>query len=80
MLVDCLLVFSSWYFQWRASLVAYQKNMFASTEDVSLIPELGKSPGEGNSNPPQYSCLGNLLDRGAWQATVNGVTKELDTT
>ena len=79
MLVDCLLVFS-WYFRWRASLVAYQKNMFASTEDVSLIPELGKSPGEGNSNPPQYSCLGNLLDRGAWQATVNGVTKELDTT
>ena len=37
------------------------------------------SPGEGNGNPLQYSCLGNPKDRGSWQATVHGVTKELDT-
>ena len=37
------------------------------------------SLGEGNSNPLQYSCLGNLMDRGAWWATIHGVTKELDT-
>ena len=54
------------------------KNMLASTGDVSLVPELRKSPGEGNSNPLQYSCLGNPMDRGAWQAMVYGVAKELD--
>ena len=35
----------------------------------------GRSPGEGNGNPLQYSCLGNPMDRGAWQATVHGVTE-----
>jgi len=40
---------------------------------------LGKSPGEGNGNPLQYSCLGNSMNRGAWWATVHGVKKELDT-
>ena len=40
-----------------------------------LIPGSGKSSGEGNGNPLQYSCLGNSMDRGAWQATVHGVTK-----
>ena len=39
-----------------------------------LIPGLEGSPGEGNSNPLQYSCLRNPMDRGAWQATVQGVT------
>ena len=39
------------------------------------IPGLGRSPGEGHSNPLQYSCLENPMDRGAWQATVHGVTK-----
>ena len=39
-----------------------------------------RSPGEGNGNPFQYSCLGNPIDREAWQATVHGVTKESDTT
>ena len=38
------------------------------------------SPEEGNDKPLQYSCLGNLMDRGAWQVTVHGVTKELDMT
>ena len=45
------------------------------TRDSGLIPGLGRSPGEGNSNPLQYSCLGNFMDRGAWRARVHGVTK-----
>ena len=40
----------------------------------------GRSPGEGNGNPLQYSCLGNPMDRGGWQDTVDRVAKELDTT
>ena len=44
--------------------------------DVGSIPGLGRSPGEGNGNPVQYSCLENPMDRGAWRATVHGVTKE----
>ena len=43
--------------------------------DTGLIPGLGRSPGVGNGNPLQYSCLENSMDRGAWQATVHGVTK-----
>ena len=43
--------------------------------EASLIPGLGKSPGEGNGNPLQYSCLENPMDRGACWATVHGVTK-----
>ena len=55
------------------------KNLPAKQETRILILGLGRSPGEGNSNPLQYSCLGNLTDRGAWRATVPGVTEELDT-
>ena len=47
--------------------------------DPGLIPGSGRSPREGNGNPLQYSCLKNSMDRGAWQATVHGVT-ETDTT
>ena len=43
--------------------------------DAGLIPGLGRSPGEGNGNPLQYSCLENFKDRGAWQATVHRVLK-----
>ena len=43
--------------------------------DVGLIPGSGRSPGGGNGNPLQYSCLKNSKGRGAWQATVHGVTK-----
>ena len=43
--------------------------------DLGSIPGLGRSPGEENGNPLQYSCLENAMDRGAWQATVHGVTK-----
>ena len=45
--------------------------------DPGSIPGLGRSPGEGNGNPLQYSCLENPMDGGAWQATVCGVTKSL---
>ena len=40
-----------------------------------MIPLLGRSPGEGNGNPLQYSCLENPMDRGAWQAIVHGVSR-----
>ena len=43
--------------------------------DVGLIPGLGRSPVRGDSNPLQYSCLGNPMDRGAWQAAVHGVAE-----
>ena len=43
--------------------------------DLGLIPGSGRSPGEGNGNPLQYSCLENSMDGGAWWATVHGVTK-----
>ena len=43
--------------------------------DMGSIPGLGRSPGEGNGNPLQYPCLGNLMDRGAWRATAHGVVK-----
>ena len=43
--------------------------------DTGLIPGSKRSPGEGNGNPFQYSCLENLMDRGAWWATVHGVIK-----
>ena len=47
--------------------------------DTDSIPELGRSPGEGNGNLRQYSCPENPMDRGAWQVTVHGVAKS-DTT
>ena len=43
--------------------------------DEGSIPELGRSPGEGNGNLPQYSCLENSTEKGIWWATVHGVTK-----
>ena len=43
--------------------------------DLALIPRFGRYPGEGNSNPLQYSFLENSMDGGAWQATVHGVSK-----
>ena len=72
---------------WQASqvmpvVVPVVKNLSASegdTRDTGLISELGRSPGEGNGNQLQYSCLGNPMDRGVWGATVHGVA-ELDTT
>ena len=48
--------------------------------DLGSVPGLGRSPGEGNGNPLQYSRLENSMDRGTWRATVHGVTKESDMT
>ena len=56
------------------------KEFTCSAGDKGSIPGLGRSPGEGNGNFLQYSCLENPVDTGAWQATVHGVTKELDMT
>ena len=51
------------------------KESACNAGDLDLIPRLGRSPGEGNGTPLQYSCLGNATDRGAWWATVHGVAK-----
>ena len=51
-----------------------------NVEDLGSIPGLGRSHGEGNGNPLQYSCLENPMDGGAWWATVHGGHKELDMT
>ena len=66
---------------WRFS----GKEFACNAEDTGSTLGSGRGkwvlgPGEGNDKPLQYSCLGNLMDRGAWQATVHGVTKELDMT
>ena len=56
-----------------SKMVLVVKNLSASGGDIrhmSSIPVLGRSPGGGHSNPLQFSCLENLMDRGAWQATV----------
>ena len=51
------------------------KNPPANAEDLGSIPGSGRSPGEGNGNPLQYSCLGSPMDKGAWWATVSGVAQ-----
>ena len=51
------------------------KEPAANAGDVGSIPGLGRSPGERNGSPLQYSCPGNLMDRGAWQDGVHGVAK-----
>ena len=54
------------------------KESACNAGDPGSVPESGRSPGEGNGYPLQYSCLENSMDRGAWQAIVHGVTKALD--
>ena len=56
------------------------RNPLSNAGDMTLILGLGRSPGKGNDNPIQYSCLGNSMGRGAWWATVHGIAKESDTT
>ena len=51
------------------------KNLPANAGDAGSIPQSGRCPGEGNGNPLHYSCLGNPMNRGAWQATVYQLTK-----
>ena len=50
-------------------------NLSANAGDSGSIPNLGRSPGGGNGHPLEYSCLEKPMDRGAWQATVHGVTE-----
>ena len=79
-----------WKFPWRRDRLptpvflgfpggSASKESTCNAGDLGLIPGLGRSPGEGNSHPFQYSCLENPMNRGAWQAAVHGVTKR-DTT
>ena len=56
------------------------KESVCNAGDLGLIPGLGRSPGEGNGNPRQYSCLENPMHRETWRAIVHGVAKESDTT
>ena len=60
---------------WRIPRTVAQvvKNLSAMREIWVLIPEMGRSPGEGNGSPLQCSCLENPMDRGAWQATIHGI-------
>ena len=62
---------------WGFSGGSEDKASACNAGDPGSIPALGRSPGEGNSNPFQYSCLENPMDRGAWQATVHRVAKSL---
>ena len=55
------------------------KNPPVNARDTGSVPGLGRSLGEGNGNPLQYSCVGDPMDRGAWQATVHRVTESWTT-
>ena len=55
------------------------KESACNAGDLGSISGWARAPGEGSGNPLQYSCLGNPMDRGAWQATVHGMTRESDT-
>ena len=61
--------------QWKESACS-----IGDEGEAGSVPVLGRSPGVWHGNPPQYSCLENSMDRGVWQVTIHGVTKELDTT
>ena len=67
-----------WYYLYTESKISKYKNPSANggaAGDAVSIPESGRSPGGGNGNPFQYSCQDNPMDRGAWRATIHGVTK-----
>ena len=67
------------YLKWSGfpgeSVVKNQPDYEGGTGDAGSVPGLGRYPGEGNGYSPQYSYLGNSRDRGAWQATVQGISK-----
>ena len=65
---------------WDIFLSSDGKESTYNAGDLGSVSGLGRSPGEGNGNPLQSSCLGNPMDRGAWWTSVHGVAKESDTT
>ena len=72
--------YKSKYFQGRKDITEFPHSLVSKesacyTGDLGLIPGLVRSPGEGVSNPLQYSCLENPMARGAWEATVHGVAR-----
>ena len=69
---SCTYIYCTWAFQ--MALVVKLANA-RNIRDVDSNPRLGRFPGGGHGNPLQYSCLENPMDRGAWKATVHGVTK-----
>ena len=69
-LILLIFILFFWLFQWLSG-----KESICNTRDMCLIPGSGRSPGGGYSNLLQYSCLENPMDRGIWQTTVHGVTK-----
>ena len=72
----CCLVAKSCPNLWQPlGLSSVGKEYACNTGNLGLIPGSGRSPGEGNGNPLQYSCLENPMDRGAWQSTVHGVAR-----
>ena len=62
-------------FFWGLPGLSVVKNLLANAGDAGLNPGSGRSPGDGNGNPLQYSCLENPTDRGGWQAQVHGVAE-----
>ena len=65
--------------KWASQVVLVVKNLPANAGDANgFYPWVRKTPGEGNGNPLQYSCLDNPMDRGAWWITVHEVSKTLD--
>ena len=64
-----------WGWLGASQVVLVVKNPPANAGDMGSIPRLGRSPGRGPGNPPQYSCLEDLLDRAAWWATFHSVAK-----
>ena len=69
-----------WRLLWGFLDGSDSKESASNAEDLGLIPGLGKSPGEENANPLQYSCLENSMDRGAYGTTVHGGHKGSRTT
>ena len=64
-----------WGFIWSFPNSLVDKSSACNAGDLGSIPGSGRSPGKGNGNPLQYSCLENPMDRGAWQATIHGITR-----
>ena len=78
-----MLLQMAFFHSFSSRVVLEVKNLPANSgniRDSSLIPGSGRSPGEGNDNSLQYSCLEGSMDRGAWQAKIHGGRKESNTT